>query len=252
MFVQGGEGNSNPGGDRMKTVMRGSWLVAGLIASLLINASAQAPEETAVENAPAEEAAPVEIPTEKAPVEEGDGGFRFGIGLTYASGIDDVYDFVEEEIEARGFDPDGFSVPAGLTLVFGYRFDFGGEILVDAGPASVLIVDVVGADDTYYNWDVPVGLTAGYAFFRDSSISPYIRGGVRYHFTDGDFSDDSSAGWYAAGGVDFFANKAVNLQLEVAYDAAQVTYKTPEEWPLGVSSEEIEPGALMISIRAVF
>jgi hypothetical protein len=49
-----------------------------------------------------------------------------------------------------------------------------------------------------------------------------------------------------AGGVNFFSNKSVNLQLEVAYDAATVTYV------FGGVQEEIEPGGLLVSIRAAF
>ncbi len=101
------------------------------------------------------------------------------------------------------------------------------------------------------NFDVPVGLTGGYAFFTDSAVSPYVRGGVRYHITGGDFADSSSPGLYVAGGINFFSNKAVNLQLEVAYDGSKVTYTAPDFYGGGFE-KEIEPGGLLISIRAAF
>ncbi len=208
-------------------------LVAGLcVAALLSGVSAQAEEVADVKK----------------------GEVRFAIGLSYASGIYDVYDFVENEIEARGAELEGFVIPVGITFVGGYRFAFGGEILIDAGPLSILMVDIDAADDTYYNWDVPVGLTGGYAFFADKAVSPYVRGGVRYHFTGGDFADSSTPGLYVAAGVNFFSNKAVQLQLEVAYDASQVTYKVPDDWPPAPTkgTEEIEPGGFMVSIRAAF
>ena len=226
----------------MRNVVRSSVVAATLVAGLIVNATA----ETAGEGVVAEEVA-----------EGKKGEARFAIGISYASGIYDVYDFVEDAVESGGGAIDGFAIPVGLTLVGGYRFGFGGEILLDAGPVSILALDAEssgGESDTYWNWDVPVGLTAGYAFFANKSVSPYLRAGVRYHITDGDFADSSSPGLYVAGGVNFFSNKAVQLQLEVAYDASEVTYKTPDEWSAyGIySEEEIEPGGFMVSIRAAF
>ena len=233
------------GGKKMKKAVHSSLVAAMLVAGMIASVSAETgvPEGVS-EGAPA------------GGVEGKKGEVRFAIGASYAAGINDVYDFVEKAVESGGGEIDGFAIPVGLMFVGGYRFSFGVEILIDAGPVSLLALEAsaLGESDTYWNWDVPVGLTAGYAFFTDKSVSPYVRGGVRYHITGGDFSDSSSPGLYVAGGVNFFSNKAVQLQLEVAYDAAEVTYKTPDEWSsFGVfSEEEIEPGGLMVSIRAAF
>ena len=180
---------------------------------------------------------------------EGEG--RFAIGLSYVNGISDVADFVQESFEALGYEVSDLIIPVGLSLNGGYRFDFGGEIMVDAGPFALMYVDATGggsADGTYTYWDVPVGLTAGYALFADKAVSPYVRGGIRYHIAGGDFYDSSSPGLYVAGGLNFFSNKACQLQLEVAYDAAEVTYKDE----FSGRTEAIEPGGLMASIRVAW
>lgn len=176
---------------------------------------------------------------------------RFAIGGTFASGILDVNDYIEGMYDTAGFEYDSFVIPVGITFVGGYRFGFGLEILGDFGPVSVIYVDDMNADDTFLNIDVPVGLTAGYAFFTASAIAPYVRGGVRYHFSGGDFTEDSEPGLYLAGGVNFFSNKGVQLQLEVAYDASTVTYKAPDFYGGGKFQEE-EPGGFMVSVRAAF
>lgn len=140
------------------------------------------------------------------------GETRFAIGLSYVSGMMDVGDYIEDSYESMGYsDSDVLIIPVGLSLAGGYRFASGIEIIVDAGPVSFIMVDDVTEDETFTNIDVPVGLTAGYAFFADKSISPYLRGGVRYHFSYGDFTESSSPGLYVAGGVNFFSNKAVQL-----------------------------------------
>ena len=178
---------------------------------------------------------------------EGEG--RFAIGVTYVNGFSDVEDFIENDLEAQGYTlDDTLSVPVGLTLVGGYRFASGVEILADAGPFSMYYVDVItGPVDEYTHWDLPVGLTAGYALLPDQSISPYVRGGARYHFTGGDFADSSSVGPYVAAGINFFSDREVQMQLEIAYDGSTVDFVG-----LSGATDEIETGGILASLRIAF
>lgn len=180
------------------------------------------------------------------------GEARFAIGLTYASGVSDVNDFITETFELSGYEVDDLVIPVGLSLVGGYRFANGVEILIDAGPVSLVYVDATGGmlDGEYTYWDVPVGLTGGYAFLTDRAVSPYVRGGFRHHFAGGDFYDSSTPGLYIAGGLNFFSNKAMQLQLEVAYDTSEVSLV--DDVAGTGRSEDVEPGAFMASIRAAF
>ena len=215
----------------MKNKVYGSLVSVSIAAAMLVGVSAQAEEESKK------------------------GEARFAIGGTFANGMMDVSDYIDDMYESLGYETDSLVIPVGITFVGGYRFASGVEILGDFGPVSFILVDDANAGETFTTIDVPVGLTAGYAFFVDKSVSPYVRGGFRYHFSGGDFAESSSPGLYVAGGINFFSNKAVQLQLEVAYDASTVTYKTPDYYTdLGAPNyeKEIEPGGLMVSIRAAF
>lgn len=219
----------------MKTVVRSSWLAAAVIAGLIINATAETAADTPAEPVP----------------EAKKGEMRFAIGATYAAGMVDVGDRIEEIYELNGLDADILVIPVGLSFVGGYRFKFGLELLGDVGPVSFILVDDAVADDVFTNIDVPVGVTVGYALLTDKSVSPYLRGGFRYHFSEGDFTESSGGGLYVAGGINFFSNKAVQLQVEVAYDASEVTYKAPDFYG-GGDEKDLEPGGFMVSVRAAF
>ncbi|MCP4215477.1 MAG: outer membrane beta-barrel protein [bacterium] len=209
----------------MKKRVPYSFFVASIVAALLVSISAKAAGES-----------------------KGEG--RFAIGLTYVNGLSEVSDFVKDSFEDMGYEVDDLQIPVGITFAGGYRFEFGGEIMVDAGPVALMYIDVTGGttDDDYLYWDVPVGMTLGYALFADKAVSPYVRGGVRYHIAGGDFYDSSTLGPYVAGGLNFFSDKAVQLQFEVAFDAAEVTY----EDEFTGRTEDIKPGGLLVSIRAAF
>jgi hypothetical protein len=227
----------------MNNVLRSSWIASALLAGLIASASAETPEVVV-----AEEGGVAEQPAAK---EGKKGEARFAFGLTYAAGMVDVGDRIEEVYALDGNDVDMLVIPIGPSIVAGYRFKFGLELLGDVGPVSFIAVDDTVADDIFTNIDIPMGVTVGYAFLTDKSVSPYLRGGFRYHFSEGDFTDSSSAGLYVAGGINFFSNKAVQLQVEVAYDAAEVTYKAPDFYG-GGDEEDLEPGGLLISVRAAF
>lgn len=198
-----------------------------------------------------EESAPVSVEKEmEAAAESSTAGARFTVGLTYASGLTDVSDFIIDAFEDLGYDCDDSQIPIGLVLSGGYRFDFGGEIMLDAGPFTMVYVDAVGGiqEGTYTYWDVPVGLTLGYAFLSNKSISPYLRGGIRHHLAGGDFYDSSTPGPFVAGGVNFLNTSAIGVQLEVAYDASEVTLENE----FTGQTEDVEPGGVLVSIRATF
>lgn len=174
---------------------------------------------------------------------------KFAVGLSYVDGFSDVIDHLKQPFEEAGYEMDTFYIPAGLTFVGGYKFDSGLDILADVGPFAYYYIDAwLGPlSGEYSYWDLPVGLTVGYDFSSGSKVSPFIRGGVRYHFAGGDFDTDSSIGPYVAGGINFFNTSAVKLQLEIAYDASKISIRNVD----GVE-KDIETGGFMFSIRAAF
>jgi hypothetical protein len=141
----------------MRNRVHCSLIAASLVAALLVGISAEAAEESE---------------------EEGGGEARFAVGLSYIDGILDVSDFISDSFEDAGYDVDSLTIPVGLSLAGGYQFGFGGEIMVEVGPFSMMYIDVINGpySGDYFNWELPVGITAGYALFSDKSVSPLCSG----------------------------------------------------------------------------
>jgi hypothetical protein len=215
----------------MRSAVHFSWVAASFVTALLIGISAGAEEE---------------LERQDRLTRKPEGEASFAVGLTYINGIGDVNDFITDSL---GDDVDSLNIPVGVAAAGGYRFACGGEIMGHAGPFSLTYLDVDNGSfaGDYFDWDMPVGLTAGYVLFSGESISPYLRGGIRYHIAGGDFHDHSSPGLYVAGGVNFFANKVAKLQFEIAYDDATVEYED-----FAGSKKKIKPGGWLVSIRAAF
>lgn len=167
------------------------------------------------------------------------GDWRFPIGLTYANGMRDMADFVEDNIG----DTDLF-VPVGLSSAPYYEFAHGSRIGFDLGPATIITVEKQYGDDsdTLY-WGVPVALTYGFTFVPRASVSPYARVGFKYHIAGGDWLDKSSPGVFVAAGVEFLRKKAVGVGFEIGYDGSEVEFE---------DGSEFTPGEVLVSLRAIF
>ncbi len=174
--------------------------------------------------------------------------WKFPVGLSYIDGFSDVVSYYEDRY---GADASGY-VPIGISFTPYYQFDHGSRLGVDVGPAGVVIV-TGGADSTYF--DVPLALTYGFTFLPKASVSPYARGGIKYHIAGGDDVQDSKPGLFGAVGVEFMRQKRIGVQFEVGYDAAEVTLEGESSYYGGrysSSEETITPGGLLVSVRAVF
>ena len=160
------------------------------------------------------------------------GDFRFQVGLSYVSGFGDIVDYYKDRLNA-----DGSGVPIGLSLAPYYEFAHGSRLGVDLGPAAILMVN----SDVKY-WDIPLALTYGFTFIPKSSVSPYVRGGVKYHIANGDDVDSSKPGIFGAAGVEFLRKSPVGVGLEVGYDGSEVE----------IDGETFKAGELLVSLRAIF
>jgi hypothetical protein len=176
------------------------------------------------------------------PVPAGD--WRFPIGLTYTSGFQDVVDFHEKAV---GVDAD-FSFPVGLCFRPYLEFDRGHRIGFDVGPGSIILIDVAGGSDSgsidYINF--PLGIWYGYTLMRDATVTPYVRGGVRYNIASGDFVDSASPGFLAAIGLETGRKGNVGFGFEVAYDSSTVDLVPGWRQP-----EEIEASGVLVSFSVV-
>ena len=182
-----------------------------------------------------------EIPLpEKAPAASGvfgartprAGGWRFPVGIAFVSGESEVGDYYEEELGM-----DGNMLPIGLSFAPYYEFAHGSRLGIDLGPVSFIRVE-----SNIESWDIPVGLTYGYKFMPEASVSPYLRGGVKYHIFTGDRIEDSVPGIFGAAGIEFFRTEKFFLSLEVGYDGSEVT----------LGDTTVQPAQVLVGLQIVF
>jgi hypothetical protein len=160
------------------------------------------------------------------------GQWRIPVGLSYMSGLGDMVDYYKDRLHATGN-----MIPVGLSLAPHYEFAHGSRLGVDLGPAAILLVN----SDVKY-WDVPLALSYGFTFIPRASVSPYVRGGVKYHIANGDDVDRSKPGLFGAAGVEFLRKSAVGVELEVGYDGSEIE----------IAGQTFKTGEILVSLRAVF
>ena len=135
------------------------------------------------------------------------------LGLSYASGVNDVPDLYEDNLRLAGREAEvDLQFPVGLAASFLY--DWTTEWRTDVGIGPVF---AIGGDVKHL--EVPLSATIGYNFLPYSQYSPYVRGGFIHHFASGDQYDSSTPGLFLAVGVDF-----THFALELATDQSEVEF----------------------------
>lgn len=183
--------------------------------------------------------------------------WRFGVGVTYMSGFQDVSDFY-----AGAYDLDVTVIPVGASFNATYQIPHG-DLIASIPSAGIGPMGLIYVKETYYDYeysygsstwfvDIPITATYGVKFFPHGSVGPYVRGGLAYHIASGDEVNFSSPGIFAAGGIEFLQKKRVSLAVEAAYDDSTVTFKDYYSL-LGTSPRsKIKTGATLLSFRIVF
>jgi hypothetical protein len=185
------------------------------------------------------------------------GNFRFPVGISYASGIQEANDKVFDYYQAAGFDVTRINIPIGLTLDPYYEWDSGIGVGVTVGPTAFLFIEeqYIGYysshNETRFSYAVPVGGFVRWAPLRHKPISPYVRVGVRYPIAGGDNYESGDPGVFGAVGVDFLRDKKVGISLEVGYDSStmKVKYQTGG---LTTYSDKVTFTGLTAGISVVF
>jgi len=159
------------------------------------------------------------------------GQFFFPVGLSYSYGNQQVTDKVADFYSNDGFSVDKTSIPIGLSFSPFYEWDNGLGVGLSLGPTAFLVVDEnvnfgsTHTDTTRFSYAVPLGGFVRYTLFRNKTVSPYVRVGVKYPFAGGDNLEAANAGPFGVVGVDLWRNKKVGMSVEVGYDASQVRVK---------------------------
>jgi hypothetical protein len=236
--------------NRRMDVLKTRFKLVAMLVVISIPWSAQAkkpkpPKPAADSEASEVVAAPTEIPppAERSTVAGAPdarttttGGWRFLAGFTYMSGESAIGDYYQDRL-----DMDGSMLPVGLTFASYYEFARGARLGADLGPVSFMRVN-----SEFESWDVPLALSYGRKFMPKAAVSPYVRGGFKYHIVTGDRVKQSTPGIFAAAGIEFFRTKYFCLGLEAGYDGSEITLSNAG------ADETFKPGEVLIGLHVIF
>lgn len=173
--------------------------------------------------------------------------WRFPLGFSYISGMSDVADLHEENLEADPsvFDASVDGIPVGLAFRPYVEIKNLVRIGADVGPAMLIIADEVD----FFN--LAVNLTVGLNLIPSANISPYIRAGVAHNISSGDFVEDSNPGFFGAVGIEFLRKRRVGFGFEVAIDQSEIEFERVGRFGT-TSIEKINPSDLVVSAFVIF
>ena len=168
--------------------------------------------------------------------------WKFGAGGTYLSGLNDLADTLEDNLEDRGFEVDTLVIPIGVSFQGYTEWDSGIGVGFSLGPAMAAFGDL----DFF---SVPVGIDARYSFGSDGN-RPYVRLGGRYHIAGGDDIESGGAGPFAAIGYEWRKPEAeTGWGLELAYDGAETEVLSSRSI---TGTEDIAVAEFMLSVFVLF
>ena len=171
--------------------------------------------------------------------------FRFPFGFTNRSGYEKIINTYKENLRAEGLSPvSEDSLPLALSFSPYIQFDNGCGIGSGFGPFMLIFGD---ADFI----DIPARLELRYTFVPQGNASSYIRTGVSYHITSGDYVKRSNMGFFGAFGVELLRKKKMGFGLEISYDAAEVEIEKRSFSEYG-GVEKIGPSKYMMTVNWVF
>lgn len=175
--------------------------------------------------------------------------WRLPVGISYLSGLSDVNDLHDHNLEAEGYTVNShkFVWPLGITLQPYLLFDNGLGLGLGFGPCMFSL----GGEYSFSN--IPIGLHLRYIIFQSEETSPYARIGFHYNIASGDYVESSSPGLFGAIGYEFRRNRNLGLGVEIAYDTSKIKF---DQYYLNSShdmgTKEIRPYGIILDIFITF
>jgi hypothetical protein len=152
--------------------------------------------------------------------------YHFEAGLTYASGVENVADQMKTNfgLERDYLMPVGIKVSAYAQTPNG--FGYGGGV----GPCEFFSVKDRNHyyhhdDDTNTSYVIPVFADVRYYFPKNGALAPYVRAGVSYPISGGDYIGSGTPGPVVAIGAHVWEHRIVAVGVEAGYDASKVEVK---------------------------
>lgn len=143
-------------------------------------------------------------------------GWYNQIGLSFASGISEVADIYEDNLESSLFvdEVDVTLVPIGASYSGHYQYESGLRTGLGIGPLFLILGD---ASHT----EAPMNANIGWTFAPKEKFSPFISIGMSKHFVSGDYVSSDSAGTFFEAG---FTYKKYGVK--VVLDKSEVEFET--------------------------
>lgn len=195
--------------------------------------------------------------------------FHVEVGFTYASGMNNVVNQLEKNF---GLEEDE-SFPVGFKVSAFAKFPSGFAVGGGFGPCQYFRVRTYNPnhgsyysqnyyyDDYYYDngyrysydseetsYLIPVFADIRYYFSCDSVITPYVRAGIAYPISGGDFLSAGTPGAIGAVGAQFVETRYFAMGLELGFDDSRVQVKSGPFHP----KEKVRPTEFTISLFATF
>ncbi len=175
--------------------------------------------------------------------------YHVELGLTYASGIENVINQMEKTI---GFERES-TWPIGLRISAYAKMESGIGFGMGVGPWTTINVE----DRRYYpyhnndvkvSYIVPVFADIRYYFPRAGFLTPYIRAGVAYPISGGDYIGAGDPGPLVALGAHAWEHRYVTIGIEAGYDGSKVEVKSGYLH----AAEKLRPTEFTLSVFASF
>ncbi len=156
-------------------------------------------------------------------MEVGDSGlWRTELGYRFLNNTDELKDICKHISGNAGKDTDVYNLSVSLNIQPYRQLGNGFQIGAGIGPLVIIAGDA-------RHLQLPVNVTLGRAFFDQSPVSPYVKAGISYHLSGGDYQTASKPGAYAGFGFRFFNMKDLKMGMEIAYDSARTELYDPIE-----------------------
>jgi hypothetical protein len=143
-----------------------------------------------------------------------------GPGVAIVRNINDVLDVYEESLRAQQDTVDVTKrIPIGIAFDVHNQYDTGLRVGFGLGPYFRLTGDAS-------HFELPLNGTVGYTFAPENNTSPYVKGGLVYHFASGDFHSKSELGPLAGVGLELGRSSDLNFTIELSIDRSKVELNT--------------------------
>ena len=174
---------------------------------------------------------------------ESNNTINHNIGLSYVSGVSDVFDFYDKNPNLYF---ESTPLPIGISYKATYNIDNG--IRIDAGVGPIAFI--TGAVDYL---DIPLNITAGYTFLKNNRVRPYVRGGISYHIMSGDYIlDKAGMGILGAAGLKIRIHGRFAAFVELSYDTAEATFEIIDPYWSYYDKETIKLSSAVLTAGVSF